>query len=141
MGLDTPTDDEHRGASASAEPPRDVAFVYARSEDGEGLDILRHRGDRLEVGRLRSVRPGRPIHGEVVRLRERPEHGQLFDVDVLYASDRGDAGQATPQRTPAARATQAPPGRPALVNSGAYRTNWDRIFGRPGDGEANGDLN
>ncbi|MBI4953033.1 MAG: hypothetical protein HY908_13445 [Myxococcales bacterium] len=115
-----------------------MVFVYGKTEPDEGLRVLRARpnGD-VEVGQLRSVREGQPIHGELVRLEQRPEHAQLFDVDVLLeapspsasgvADDHAAAPAAVPQEpAPTARRPRA---GPPQVASPAYRRNWDRIFG------------
>ena len=61
------------------------------------------------------VREGRPLHGELVRLKAREESGRLFDVEVLHKA------KPEPQRTA--------PG-PAQVATDAYRKNWDRVFAK-----------
>jgi hypothetical protein len=118
-------DDDRLGAEApvasggeparSTEParsePRDVVFVHGRDE--QGYNVLRRREDRLEVGKLRELDEGRPIHGEVVRLRGRPEHERLFDVDVVLEKD------AKPTRAAG----------PPQVATRAYRERWEAIFG------------
>lgn len=95
-----------------------MVFVYGKTEPDEGLRVLRARpnGD-VEVGQLRSVREGQPIHGELVALRPR-EGSPLIDVQVLH--------DARPPAT----------GRPAKVATAAFRAGWDRIFG----GELEGDV-
>ena len=105
---------------SESEPPRpateDVLFVGGPAEGGEGLRVLRKREDALEVGEIRPVQEGRPLQGELVRLKQRKEHERAFDVEVLLSRDEipghtlGHAG-------------------PAQVASEAYRTNWDAIFG------------
>ena len=94
----------------------DVLLVGGPTESGEGCHVLRKRDDHLEVGELRAVREGRPLHGELVRLKPRPESERLFDVDVVMPApdrpeERGNAG-------------------PAQVASDAYRRNWDRVFAK-----------
>jgi hypothetical protein len=106
---------------SESEPPRaskeDVVFVGGPAEGGEGLRVLRKREDAIEVGEIRPVQEGRPLQGELVRLKPRREHDRVFDVEVLLSRDEihphaalGHAG-------------------PAQVASDAYRSNWDAIFG------------
>ncbi len=64
---------------------------------------------------MRPTRDGEPIHGELVRLSQRPEHNQLFDVDVLH--DARPAGER--------------PG-PAQIATREYRENWEKIFATGG---------
>ena len=96
--------------------PRDVMFVVGRDADGD-VGVIRKRDDRFEIGRLQEAKEGVPICGELVSLRRRPEHAQLFDVEVVHDG-----------RVAAARSG------PPRVSTKAYRENWDRIFGdRPRD--------
>ena len=94
--------------------PSDVVFVYGKSDDGRGFDVLRQRGEEIEAGRLRSLDEGKPIHGEVVRLEARKESPSLFDVEVQH-----DGRSST--------------GRPAKVATDQYRKGWESIWanGRP----------
>ena len=91
------------------ERPRDVLLVGPPTEGG-GFAVLRERADRLEVGEVRALREGVPITGELVKLRRRPEHERLFDVEVLADVSTTRSG-------------------PAQVASEAYRTGWEAIFG------------
>jgi hypothetical protein len=95
-------------------PKEDVVFVHGPLEQGEGFRVIRRRDDALELGELRSVQEGRPIHGEMVRLSPRKEHERLFNVEVLV-----------PKPAPA----DPPRSGPAQVATPAYRTNWEAIFG------------
>jgi len=99
-----------------AAPPRDVVFVRGPSDDGQGVNIVRLREDRVETGELRAAKEGQPIHGELVKLEQRPEHERLYDVEVLAAA---------PTPTP-----MGPRKGPAKVASEAYRDGWDQIFGK-----------
>ena len=92
-------------------PGGDVVLVYGRSEDGNGYDVLRQRGEALEAGTMRPLDEGKPIHGEVVRLKAREDSPVLFDVDVQH-----DARVST--------------GRPAKVASEEYRQGWDSIWAK-----------
>jgi hypothetical protein len=99
----------------------DVVFVHSPIESGSGYRVIRKREDTIEVGEIRAVEEGRPLHGDLVRLRPRAEHERLFDVEVLL--DRPKAA-GEPVRS-----------GPAQVATDAYRTNWEAIFGQRG-GEA-----
>src|SRR3954452_9044912 len=100
-----------------AEPPKeDVGFVHSPSESGEGFRVIRKRADAIEVGEIRSLEEGKPIHGEVVKLKPRKDQERLFDVEVLVPQD-----EAAPRALPHAG--------PAQVASAAYRRGWDAIFG------------
>ena len=92
----------------------DVLFVGPRTEDGEGHKVLRKRDESLEVGELRDVKEGKPIHGELVKLTPREGEDRTFDVDVLHAKKE--------------TATDGPRKGPAKVTSDAYRDNWEQIF-------------
>jgi hypothetical protein len=119
------------GDSPSSKPD-DMLFVYSPSEQGDGYRVVRKRADSVEVGEIRAVQEGRPIHGEVVKLTPRPEHERLFNVDVLLpAHDKGDEND---------RSSDKAAGRsgPAQVATDAYRANWEAIFG---GGRGSSDLN
>lgn len=94
---------------SSSRPEGDVVLVYGRSEDGKGYDVLRQRGEEVEAGRMRTLDQGKPIHGEVVRLKAREDSPLLFDVEVQH-----DARVST--------------GRPAKVASEEYRRGWESIW-------------
>ena len=101
---------------------RDVALLYAPTEDGKGARVVRARDGSLETGEVRPVRDGQPLnHGELVRLSPRADAPCICDVEVLHAP----AAVPAPSNEPAALATR---GRPAQVASDDYRMNWDRIF-------------
>lgn len=89
----------------------DVAVVCGVSSDGKGVDILRKRGERIEAGTVRQLEAGKPIHGEVVRLKPRQDTPLVCDVKVEMPapSEPKSAG-------------------PAQVASAQYRKNWDAIY-------------
>jgi hypothetical protein len=89
----------------------DLMLVCGKSDDGNGYDVLRRRGEGIEAGRVRLLDEGKPIHGEVVRLNARSESAVLFDVEVQH-----DARAST--------------GRPAKVASERYRQGWDSIWAK-----------
>jgi hypothetical protein len=98
----------------------DVALVCGVSEDGQGVEVIRKRGDRLETGTVRRLEAGKPIHGEVVRLRPRPQAPFLCDVEVEF----------TPREGQAERESLAASSGPAQVATESYRKNWDAVYGR-----------
>jgi hypothetical protein len=103
---------------------RDVALLYAPTDDGKGARVLRAREGGVETGEVRPVRDGQPLQqGELVRLSPRAEAPCLYDVEVLH-----DA--AAESKAPADTAAEPARGRPAQVASDDYRMNWDRIFAR-----------
>ena len=108
--------DEAPVAKDQAKGQEDVLLVHARTETGDGYQVLRKRGERLEVGELRKTREGRPIHGELVRLKPREESDRLFDVEVVLPAP---TEPVSPTKT-----------GPAQVASRAYRDGWDATFGR-----------
>ena len=91
----------------------DVVLVYGRSEDGRAYDVLRQRGSEVEAGTMRPLDEGKPIHGEIVRLKPREESPALFDVEVQH-----DARPST--------------GRPAKVATDEYRKGWESIWADKG---------
>jgi hypothetical protein len=109
-----------RSANRSSAPrgaDPDVALVCGVSGDGQGIDIIRKRGDRIETGTVRRLEQGKPIHGEVVRLKPRESSPLVYDVEVEI-----------PAPAPAQTASPASSG-PAQVATDNYRKNWDAIYG------------
>lgn len=112
---------EAREAREAPTAREDVVFIHSPSEDGKGLRVLRKRDDSLEIGEIRALEEGRPVHGDVVRLKQREEHDRLFDVEVLMERPRPRLSQSGPPQ----------------VATDAYRSNWEVIFGGGGSsGEA-----
>lgn len=104
---------------------RDVAMIVDRTEDNEGFQILRRRGEDapVEVGTLRPLREGKPLdEGEVVRLRQRRDLPFLFDVKTELALE------AEPRRGTS--------DGPAQVATADYRRGWDAIWGRRPRGDS-----
>jgi hypothetical protein len=97
----------------------DVALVYGVSDDGHGLDIIRKREGRLEAGTVRPLEQGKPIHGEVVRLKPRQNSPLVCDVEVDVP-----APTSTATRSEARSTSQGP----AQVATEKYRKNWDAIY-------------
>jgi hypothetical protein len=104
-----------------AQQVEDVALVCGVSQDGQGVEVIRKRGDRIETGTVRRLEAGKPIHGEVVRLRPRAHAPFLCDVEIEFAPSARDEG--------AGRAADVSSG-PAQVATESYRKNWDAVYGR-----------
>jgi hypothetical protein len=100
----------------------DVVLVHGRSPDGKGLSVLRHRNDRLEQGVVMPLEHGKPIHGEVVTLKPRPEFPLLCDVHVECPK--------TATSEPDIDVSRAASKGPGQVATEQYRANWDKIFDR-----------
>ena len=115
-------------AEAGPTPPAstDVAIVHGVTPDGGGLQVLRARDNRLELGAIRPLREGAPISGEVVRLRPRQNQPLVCDVDVEYKAPDASADRQLAESVPRTG--------PAQVASDDYRRNWDAIWSRePGN--------
>jgi hypothetical protein len=102
---------------------RDVALLYAPTDDGKGARILRSRDGNIEAGEVRPVKDGQSLQGgELVRLEPRADAPCVCDVQVLH--------EGRPRDPSASAGPSDPPiGRPAQVASKDYRVNWDRVFG------------
>src|SRR5271155_4120124 len=110
---------------SESEPPRpkeDVGFVHSPAEGGEGYRVIRKRDETIEIGEIRAIQEGRPLQGDLVKLKPRKEHDRLFDVEVLASRD---------ELRPAALA----PAGPAQVATEPYRSNWAAIFGERDESE------
>ena len=108
-------------AQQSKRGSRDVALLYAPTDDGKGARILRSRDGNLEAGEVRPAKEGQPLQGgELVKLEPRADAPCVYDVEVLHEGKRTAADvQAAPESN----------GRPAQVATDDYRMNWDRVFG------------
>lgn len=95
------------------------------SADGRGVDVLRKRGDSLQVGVVRPLEEGKPLQGEVVQLVQRGQ-SPLFDVTVQF--DPKAAKRDTQAPTAPVAETR---GHPPRVATDGYRKNWDAIWKRP----------
>jgi len=110
---------------SSPEPSsQDIALIHGVTADG-GFQILRARGDRVELGEVRPLREGVPITGEVVKLRPREDCPVLCDVEVQLAAKEIPSDR----QVPALEASHARTG-PAQVATDEYRKNWDAIWSR-----------
>lgn len=93
-------------------PVEDVVVVHSRTEDGEGMNVVRKRGDELSLGVVRPLEEGKPIVGDVVKLKPRDEHPGLFDVETELALPK-------PERSAG----------PSHVANSSYRKGWDSLWG------------
>lgn len=110
----TPKKGAPAGPSEAESPKDDVVVVHSRTEDGEGVNVLRKRGDELSLGVVRPLEEGKPLLGDVVKLKPREEHPALFDVETEVALPKP---------------TRSAPG-PSRVSSSEYRRGWDSLWGR-----------
>ena len=70
----------------------------------------------VSAGAVRPLVQGQSIHGEVVRLKPRPELPRVCDVEVECAAPAVPGGDRK---------------GPAQVATDVYRQNWETIFERP----------
>jgi len=117
---------EAPAAPESSSP--DVALIHGVTPDG-GLQILRARENRLELGAVRPLREGAPITGEVVKLRPRENCPVVCDVEVQLAAPKQNR-TSDRQVTREVRETSTPRSGPAQVATDEYRKNWDAIWSR-----------
>lgn len=108
-------------SDAPPAPKEDVVFVHGPAEGGDGYRVIRKRDDAIELGEIRAVKEGRPLHGDLVRLTQRKEHDRLFDVETVVPREK-----TAPALSHAG---------PAQVATDAYRDNWEAIFGPRGEPE------
>ena len=72
--------------SGEGDRVEDVVLLHSPTESGDGIRVVRKRKDSIELGELRPMKEGQPIHGEVVRLTQRAESERLFDCEVMVPS-------------------------------------------------------
>jgi hypothetical protein len=97
------------------ETTRDEALVFGMDPERKETFVLRRRGEDVEAGVVRPLQEGRPIHGDVVRLKPRPEFPLLCDVETLV---KHPDPPVAPRRA-----------GPAMVSNDAYRRGWEQVFG------------
>lgn len=108
-----------KAEEAKAEKTEDVVLIHGRSDDG-ALKILRKKGDELSAGELRPMQEGKPIEGDVLKLRPRKDMPLVCDVEEEVK---------IPKSTGAPTSASAPK-KPAKVASDQYRAGWDKLWGR-----------
>lgn len=114
-------DDTSQKNQKKQERGSDVVLIHGVTEDGKGLQVLRARGERLELGQVRPLEHGKPLHGDIVKLRPRPGRPYLCDVETKLPA------QAAPKPRQQPAAAERRKG-PVQVASAAYRQNWDAIW-------------
>ena len=106
--------DDHEKKRNPATPSNDVVLLHSPTADGEGIQALRARDERLEIAEIRPLKEGQPItSGEVVCLRPRKEAPFICDVEKVF--------QAEPSAA-------APRNGPARVSSSDFRRGWEVVF-------------
>ena len=95
----------------------DVVLVHGRSEDGKALAVIRKQGESFSSGIVRVAEEGKPILGELVRLRPREDAPMLCDVEVLHGTASASEPEAHDHQGPSRAATVA------------YRNGWEAIWG------------
>jgi hypothetical protein len=105
-------------------PKTDVVVIHGVAEDG-AMAVLRAREDRVEAGVMRSVKPGEPVSGELVKLKPRPECPLVCDVEASIPEGTINATGSSDQAP--ARVAH---GGPAQVATPSYRANWDAIWSK-----------
>lgn len=101
-------------------------LVHAPTEDGKGARVLRARKGRVEAGEVRPLEEGKPIHGDVVKLRAREGSPLVYDVDVeVPAPARASTPEPQETKAPVRERTG-----PAMVATDEYREGWAAVFGR-----------
>jgi hypothetical protein len=103
--------------------PDDGDVAVAVGKDEHGIHILRRRGEgaTVEAGVVQPLAEGRPIRGEVISMRQRPDLPFVFDVKTEMADPNADGPRDE------GRATSA---GPSQVANDSYRKGWDAIWGR-----------
>ncbi len=110
--------DGSKGAPEASDKPGDVVLLTGPTEDGEGIRVLRARGERIDAGEVRPLKEGKPlVGGELVKLAPRPGKPRVCDVEVL--------ARVAPEPESDETRGKGPP----KVASKAYRESWERIFG------------
>jgi hypothetical protein len=99
-------------------PPSSGDVAVAVGKDEHGIHILRRRSEDAEVeaGIVQPLAEGRPIQGEVITMRRRPDSPFVFDVKTELANPGADAPRATSAG-------------PSQVATDSYRKGWDAIWG------------
>lgn len=131
------------GDDASQKKPasdaRDVVLIHGVTQDGKGFEVLRARKEGLEIGQVRPLEQGKPLQGEVVKLRPRPGVPFICDVETEFvpptaaraarpSDSEARAAQARHAEALATEASRRARKGPAQVASRAYRQNWDAIW-------------
>ncbi len=104
--------------SAGEKRSEDQALVLGIDPDRSETFILRRRGKKVETGIVRPLQEGKPILGDIVRLKPHPEFPPLCEVETLLKHP--DPPAQSPHRA-----------GPPMVSTEAYRRGWEQVFGAP----------
>lgn len=96
----------------SAAKGEDVVLIHGRSEDG-ALQILRKKGEELSAGELRPMEEGKPVQGDILKLKPRREMPLVCDVEEEVKIPKVTGAK-----------------KPARVSSDQYRDGWEKLWGR-----------
>lgn len=88
----------------------DVVLIHGKTDDG-ALKILRKQGEQLSAGELRPLEEGKPVQGNVLTLKPRPQMPLVCDVEDEIEIPRAGKG-------------------PAKVATKKYRDGWDKLWGK-----------
>lgn len=103
--------------SRSSKRSKDLILIHGVNEKRGELHVLRHRGDKIEPGVVKPIEEGKPIFGDLVRLKPKPEFPLICEVEEILRyedHDRESGHHSGPPR----------------VTTEAFRRGWDAIFGK-----------
>jgi len=106
----------------------DLVLIHGMNPDRNELHVIRNRHGEIQAGVLRDLEEGRPIHGDIVKLKPFRKFPLLCKVETILSADEFNEERQSPE--------PAHPG-PAMVATEAYRTGWERVFGARKDESAN----
>jgi hypothetical protein len=124
----------------------DVVLIHGVDPRRKELHVLRRRRDGVEAGVVRDVEEGRPIQGDLVKLKPWRDFPLVCDVETVLSTGEtaaapttatGSEATASDAHAPAKAPARAPHPGPARVATDAYRCGWDRVFGRRGPPDVN----
>ena len=127
--LATPGARPHERSVSEKRAGEDVVMVGPALPSG-GHAVLRKRGEvskepRWELGAMRPMEEGKPLHGELVKLAAR-EEPDLYDVEVLHDARAPRTGTDDVVQADASGDRKGP----AQVATDDYRRGWSRLFGK-----------
>lgn len=116
----------HRTQTQRATPARvERVLIHGRTEDGKGLHVLAQRGDNVEAATVTPLEEGKPLAGDVVRLKPHKNFPLLCDVETEFSQSPRGANSDVFESSKA----EPPQKGPAKVSTARYRKNWSAIFG------------
>ena len=99
--------------------PKDQVLVLGKNDDGDMLISRRRPNGKVTVDKATPIKEGKPLpqSGEIVYLKERAPGCPMYDVEDSFDLSKKEESESLG------------PG-PAMVNSLAFKANWDSIFRR-----------